>query len=100
MNFREEVCLAKILCVLYGDPVGGHPLSYARDGIPNIELYPDGQTLPSPMGMAGRPGELLGDISGRLGLQRFLAARGHTLIVTSDQGGPNSVFDRELPDAE
>ena len=26
--------MAKILCVLYDDPIGGYPKSYARDGIP------------------------------------------------------------------
>ncbi len=92
--------MAKVLCLLYDDPVGSHPLAYARNGIPNIELYPDGQTLPSPMGIAGRPGQLLGDVSGRLGLQGFLEVCGHTLVVTSDQDGSDSVFDRELSDAQ
>ena len=27
--------MANVLCVLYDDPVGGSPPSYARDGIPN-----------------------------------------------------------------
>ena len=40
--------MAKVLCVLYDDPVSGHPESYARDGIPKIEHYPGGQTTPSP----------------------------------------------------
>jgi formate dehydrogenase len=92
--------VAKILCFLYSDPVGGHPFTYPRDGIPDIELYPDGQTLPSPRGIAIRPGQLLGDVSGCLGLREFLAVGGHTLVVTSDQDGPDSVFDQELPDAE
>ena len=46
------------------------------------------------------PGELLGSVSGELGLRKFLEDRGHTLIVTSDKDGPDSVFERELPDAE
>jgi formate dehydrogenase len=92
--------LANILCVLYEDPAGGRPLASARDAIPDTELYPDGQTLPSPSAIAFRPGELLGDLSGALGLRSFLAARGDTLIATSDENGPNSVFERALPEAD
>ena len=39
-------------------------------------------------------------MSGELGLREFLEAGGHTLIVTSDKDGPDSVFERELPDAD
>ena len=39
-------------------------------------------------------------MSGELGLRKFLEARGHTLVVTSDKDGADSVFERELPDAE
>ena len=35
-----------------------------------------------------------------MGLRKFLESQGHTLVVTSDKDGPNSVFERELPDAE
>ena len=40
--------MAKIICVLYDDPIDGYPTSYARDGLPRIDAYPDGQTLPCP----------------------------------------------------
>ena len=40
--------MAKVVCVLYDDPVDGYPKSYARDDIPKITNYPDGQTLPLP----------------------------------------------------
>jgi formate dehydrogenase len=89
-----------VLCVLYEDPEGGHPLAYARDEIPRIELYADGQTTPSPTAIDFTPGELLGDETGALGLRKFLAARGHTLTVLVDQDGPASRFDQELPEAE
>ena len=46
------------------------------------------------------PGELVGCVSGELGLRKFLEAAGRTLVVTSDKEGPDSVFDRELPDAD
>ena len=37
--------MAKVVCVLYDDPIGGYPKSYARDDIPRLERYPGGQTL-------------------------------------------------------
>ncbi len=92
--------MAKVLCVLYDDPVDGYPTSYARDGVPSLDRYPGGQTLPTPAGIDFRPGELLGSVSGELGLRTFLEGRGHTLVVTSDKDGADSVFERELPTAE
>ncbi len=76
--------MAKILCVLYDDPVGGYPTSYARDDIPTLDHYPGGQTLPTPDAIDFRPGELLGSVSGELGLREFLEGLGHTLVVTSE----------------
>jgi formate dehydrogenase len=92
--------MAKVLCVLYDDPVGGVPKSYARDAIPRVERYPGGQTAPTPKHIDFTPGELLGCVSGALGLRKYLESQGHSLVVTSDKDGPNSVFERELPDAE
>jgi formate dehydrogenase len=92
--------MAKILCVLYPDPAGGYPPKYARGDIPALGGYPDGQTLPNPEGIDFEPGELLGCVSGELGLRSFLEAAGHTLIVTSDKEGPDSIFDKELHDAD
>ncbi len=92
--------MAKILCVLYDDPVDGYPASYARDDIPKIESYHGGQTTPTPSQVDFVPGALLGSVSGELGLRRFLEDSGHSLVVTSDKDGTDSVFDRELPDAE
>jgi formate dehydrogenase len=92
--------MANVLCVLYDDPVDGYPLAYARDGVPTIERYHGGQTTPTPERIDFTPGELLGSVSGGLGLRRFLEERGHRLVVTSDKDGPDSTFERELPDAE
>jgi formate dehydrogenase len=92
--------MTKVLCVLYDDPVEGYPPKYARDDIPKVERYPGGQTLPTPKHIDFKPGQLLGCVSGELGLRKFLEAQGHTLVVTADKDGPNSVFERELPDAE
>jgi formate dehydrogenase len=92
--------MANVLCVLYDDPLDGYPPSYARDGIPKIERYFDGQLTPTPEHVDFTPGELLGSVSGELGLRKFLESRGHRLIVTSEKDGPHSVFERELPEAE
>jgi len=92
--------MVKVLCVLYDDPVSGYPPVYARDDIPRIDRYFDGQTTPTPQGIDFEPGELLGSVSGELGLRGFLEERGHQLVVTSDKDGPDSVFERELVDAE
>lgn len=96
----NNITNAKILCVLYDDPVEGYPTDYARDDIPKLDIYPDGQTMPSPNALDYTPGALLGSVSGELGLRKFLEDRGHTLVVTSDKDGPNSVFERELADAD
>ena len=92
--------MAKVVCVLYDDPVTGYPKSYARDDIPKLQRYPDGQTLPTPEKVDFKPGQLLGSVSGELGLRTFLEGRGHTLVVTSDKDGATSAFERELPDAD
>ena len=90
----------KILCVLYGDPIDGYPTSYPRDDLPKVEHYPDGQTLPTPKAIDFQPGQLLGSVSGELGLRKFLEDAGHQLVVTEDKDGPESEFERELADAD
>ncbi|MFI5172980.1 MAG: NAD-dependent formate dehydrogenase [Chitinophagales bacterium] len=92
--------MAKILCVLYDDPVTGYPKSLIRDGIPELTGYPGGQTLPTPSAIDFIPGQLLGSVSGELGLRKFLEADGHQLVVTSDKDGEDSVFEKELIDSE
>ena len=90
----------KILCILYDDPKNGMPSSYARNDLPTIENYPDGMTLPSPKARDFTPGELLGCVSGELGLRKFLEDAGHTLVVTSDKDGDGCQADKELVDAD
>jgi formate dehydrogenase len=97
----------KVVLVLYDDPVTGYPPKYIRDDIPKIEGYPTGatgkdivQTTPTPSGVDFRPGDLLGCVSGELGLRKFLEARGHTLVVTSDKDGAGCELEKHLPDAE
>jgi formate dehydrogenase len=92
--------MAKVLCVLYDDPIDGMPRSYARDSLPELNSYPDGSSLPSPEAIDFTPGELLGCVSGELGLRPYLESNGHTLVVTSDKDGSDSEFERELVDAD
>lgn len=92
--------MAKILCVLYDDPVTGYPKSYARDSIPVIKTYPGGQTLPTPKAIDFKPGQLLGSVSGELGLRKFLESLGHELVVTTDKDGSHSRLEQELPDTD
>jgi len=92
--------MAKILCVLFDDPVTGYPKTSIRDSIPELTGYPGGQTLPTPSKIDFIPGQLLGSVSGELGLRKFLENLGHEFVVTSDKDGENSVFEKELADAE
>ena len=90
----------KVLCVLYDDPTGGMPSAYALDELPKIDKYPDGTTVPNPKAIDFKPGELLGCVSGELGLRKFLEDAGHTLVVTSSKDGVDNVADKELIDAD
>merc|ERR1711991_808810 len=90
----------KVVIALYPDPVSGFPPKYARDDIPHIKVYPDGQTAPTPKSIDFQPGELLGCVSGELGLRKYLESQGHELVVTSDKDGSNSELEKHLEDAE
>ena len=90
----------KVLCILYDDPKGGMPKSYPLSELPKIEKYPDGMTLPSPKGRDYTPGQLLGCVSGELGLRKFLESNGHELIVTNSKDGDGCEADKHIVDAD
>jgi len=92
--------MARVLCVLYEDPVDGYPTTYPRTDIPELARYPNGQSMPTPGMVDFNPGDLLGSVSGELGLRHYLEGAGHELVVTSDKDGEGSAFERELPDAD
>lgn len=49
--------MATVLCVLYPDPMEGYPPHYARDSIPVVTRYENGQTVPDPQPPLGfKPG--------------------------------------------
>lgn len=56
--------------------------------------------MPTPQAIDFRPGELLGCVSGELGLRKFLEELGHELVVTSDKDGDGCKAEQELIDAD
>ena len=90
----------KVLCILYDDPKGGMPKSYPLSELPKLEKYPDGMTLPNPKGRDFTPGELLGCVSGELGLRKFLESNGHEYIVTNSKDGDGNEADKHIVDAD
>ena len=90
----------KILCILYDDPKNGMPKAYPLSDLPKLEKYPDGMTLPSPKGRDFTPGELLGCVSGELGLRKFLESNGHEFIVTNSKDGDGCEADKHIVDAD
>ncbi|RJL20606.1 NAD-dependent formate dehydrogenase [Paracoccus siganidrum] len=92
--------MGKVVCVLYDDPIDGYPTSYARDDLPKIDRYPDGQSLPTPKAIDFTPGHLLGSVSGELGLRKYVESLGHEFVVTSSKDGPDSELEKHLADAE
>ncbi len=90
----------KILCILYDDPKGGMPKSYPLSDLPKLEKYPDGMSLPTPKGRDFTPGQLLGCVSGELGLRKFLESNGHEFIVTNSKDGEGCEADKHIVDAD
>ena len=55
--------------------------------------------MPSPSAVDFNPGDLLGCISGELGLRKFLESQGHELVVTADKDGDGCELEKHLPTA-
>ena len=93
--------MANILCVLYDDPVDGYPPAYARDDVPEIERYPDGQTDADARGDRLHAGR-----AARQRLRRARAAqvprgaRAHARSSPPTRTAPTPSSSSELPDAE
>ena len=93
--------MANVLCVLYDDPVDGYPPAYARDDVPHdraLPRRPDARRRRRRS--ASRPASCSAASPASSACASSSRPRGHTLIVTSDKDGPDSVFERELPEAE
>ena len=85
--------------VLYPDPVDGYRRSTPATASRTITATRTALRC-RPVEDRLHPGELLGCVSGALGLRKFFEDGGHELVVTSDKDGPDSEFERELPDAD
>ena len=99
--WEGEPAMAKVLCVLYDDPVDGYPESYARDAIPRIERYHDGQTTPSPSGSTS--GRVSSWAVSREAFRASAVPRGARAHVRRDVGQGRAglrLRTYELPDAE
>ena len=90
----------KILCILYDDPKGGMPQSYPLKELPKLDKYPDGMSLPTPKQRDFVPGQLLGCVSGELGLRKFLENNGHEFVVTNSKDGEGCEADKHIVDAD
>ena len=93
--------MAKVLCVLYDDPVDGYPQDLCPRRHPQdrpLSRRPDRARRRAPSTSSRASCSAASPASS--GLRKFLEKAGHTLVVTSDKDGPNSVFEKELPDAE
>ncbi|MEU6578693.1 hypothetical protein [Streptomyces sp. NPDC046805] len=66
-----------MLGVLYPDLQAGCPPPYVRDGVPAAQFTasPTGPQPHVPLGFT--PGELIGCVSGELGLRDYLGSNGH-----------------------
>jgi formate dehydrogenase len=98
--YNSHISIMKILCILYDDPKKGMPKQYPLESIPILDKYPDGMTLPNPKSIDFNPGDLLGCVSGELGLRKFLESNGHQLVVTSDKDADGCKADKELIDSD
>ena len=84
---RKESMMTKVVCVLYDDPVDGYPKIYPRAGLPELDGYPGGQTLPTPSAVDFAR-ELLGSVSGELGLRPYLEGLGTNWSSPPTRTGP------------
>ena len=66
--------MAKIICVLYDDPVDGYPKTYARDDVPQPRFIQTARPCRRPRRSISSPGALLGSVSGELGLRKYLGS--------------------------
>ena len=66
----------------------------------DIKAFQKDEKIRIPKDIDFKPGELLGCVSGELGLRKFLEENGHELVVTSDKDGDGCTADKELVDAD
>ena len=93
--------MGTILCVLYDDPVDGYPhVICARRHSRRSSATPTDRLLPTPNAIDFKPGELLGSVSGELGLRKFLEGPGPHAGRDVGQGRPGLGVRAGAADAE
>ena len=91
--------MSKVVCVLYDDPVDGYPRPRSRRSAEDRSL--SGRPDPADAARDRLPARrLLGSVTGELACVAISKRQGHSFFVTSSKEGPDSVLERELPDAE
>lgn len=76
-----------------------YPASHGLNGAPQSSEQPIDAFLQGKEHAKQEPG-LLGTTENELGIRKWLEDQGHTLVTTSDKEGENSVFEKEMVDAE
>ena len=92
--------MATILCVLYDDPVDGYPPPTRATASPRSRATPAASRRRRPRRSTSRRATCSAACPASSACAAFLEERGHTLIVTADKDGPDSEFERRLPDAD
>ena len=64
--------MAKVVCVSTTIPSTDIQSHMRAMTFRRSTKYPDGQTAPTPQAIDFKPGEMLGSVSGELGLRKFL----------------------------
>ena len=86
--------MAKVVCVLYDDPVDGYPKTMPATTSPRSITIPTARPLPTPKRSTSSRASCSAASPASSGLRKFLEKAGHTLVVTSDKDGPNSVLEQ------
>ncbi len=97
-----------ILAVLYPDATSNNRTKRALGDLPHINYYPliPGRDDPYNPKVSSAPtpnhgshiklGQMLGSVSGELGLRKYVESKGYDLIVTDSKDGPDCELERIL----
>ena len=92
--------MAKVLCVLYDDPVDGYPKSYPRDELPKIERIPAARRCRRPRPSTSSRERCSAACRANWACENISNRTATLSSSPPTRTAPNSVFERELPDAD
>ncbi len=98
-SHTPEPTMAKIVCVLYDDPVSGYRSRTRAMVCPGSRSTPTARLCRRPK-VSTSSRHLAGQRLRRTGSAQVPGVNGHQLVVTSSKDGADSVLDKELVDAE